>query len=132
MFSFLFKLFPIRAFKSNFLTLFVVFPERKITDNIQHFIAEYMLLPFFNTKHSFLKNFFIPSTIIEWNKLDINLWNSRSLFIFKKHILKFIQPSSNSVYNSHNGYEVEFKVHFSSNVLFSQMKGALSLAFYVP
>ena len=57
-------------------------------------------LLFFNTKHSFFKNsfpLFFPSTIIEWNKLDINLCNSRNLFIFKKHILQFIRPSSNPV-----------------------------------
>ena len=48
-------------------------------------------LLFFNTKHSFFKNsfpLFFPLTIIEWNKLDINLCNSRNLFIFKKHILQ--------------------------------------------
>ena len=43
-------------------------------------------LLFFNTKHSFFKNPFFPSTIIEWNKLDINLCNSRNLIIFKKHV----------------------------------------------
>ena len=57
-------------------------------------------LPFFNTKHSFFKISFFPLIIIEWNKLDINLRNSRGLFIFKKHILQFIRPSSNYVYNS--------------------------------
>ena len=51
---------------------------------------------------AFLKTPFLPSTVIEWNKLDINLHNSRNLFIFKIHILQFIRPSSNSVYNSHN------------------------------
>ena len=56
-------------------------------------------LPLFNTKHSFLKHSFFQSTIIERNKLDINFCTSRSLFIFKKHILQFIWPSSNSEYN---------------------------------
>ena len=58
--------------------------------------------PFFKTKHGFFKNSFFPLTNMEWNKLDINLRNSRSLFIFKKQILQFVRPSSNSVYNSHN------------------------------
>ena len=51
---------------------------------------------FLNTKYSFFKNSFFPSTIIEWKKLVINL-------IFKKHILlQFMRSSLNSVYNSHN------------------------------
>ena len=58
--------------------------------------------PFLTQSTAFLKNSFFPSTIIEWNKLDTNLRNSRNLFIFKKHILQFIGPSLNSVYNSHN------------------------------
>ena len=29
-------------------------------------------VPFFKTRHTFLKNCFFPSTIIEWNKLDHN------------------------------------------------------------
>ena len=59
-------------------------------------------LPFFNAGHSIFKNSFFPSTIIDWNKLDINLRSSRSLFIFKKHILQFTRPSFNSMYNSDN------------------------------
>ena len=59
-------------------------------------------LTIFNTKHSFFKNSFFPSTIIKWNKLDINSRNLKSLLIFKKHILQFIRPSSNSLYDSHN------------------------------
>ena len=64
--------------------------------------------PFLNTKHSFFKNSFFPLTIIEWNKLDTNLRNSRSPFIFKKYILQFIRPSSNSVYNSRNPKVIKF------------------------
>ena len=55
-------------------------------------------LLFFNSKHRFFESFVFPLTIIEWNKLDINLCNSKYLFIFKKSILQFIQPSSSSLY----------------------------------
>ena len=55
----------------------------------------------FRTKHYFFK-FFFPSTVIEWNKLDPNLWSAASLTVFKKNSLKFIRPSPNSVFNGHN------------------------------
>ena len=58
--------------------------------------------PFLTQSTAFLKTPFFPSIITYWNKLDINLRNSRNLFIFKKHILQFIRSSSNSVYKSHN------------------------------
>ena len=55
---------------------------------------------FFNAKHSFLKKLLYP---INYHQMEyIKLCNLRSMFIFKKHILQFIQPSSNFVYNSHD------------------------------
>ena len=56
----------------------------------------------FNTKHSFFKNYFFPSTIIERNKFYLTLRKCDSFNVFKKEILKFIRPSSNSFYNCHN------------------------------
>ena len=56
----------------------------------------------FHTEHSFFKNSFFPSTVIEWNKLDSNLRSPTSLSVFKKNLLKFIRPSPNSVFNCHN------------------------------
>ena len=42
------------------------------------------------TKHNFFKNPFFPSAIIEWNNLDPNLRNSKSISVFKEKILNFI------------------------------------------
>ena len=56
----------------------------------------------FPTKHNFFKNYFFPSTVIEWKKLDPNLRSATSLSVFKKNLLKFIRPSPNSVFNCHN------------------------------
>ena len=50
---------------------------------------------------TFSKTFF-PSTIIEWNKLDWEIKNSESIVTFKKRILSFIRPSSNSILICHN------------------------------
>ena len=56
----------------------------------------------FNTKHNSFRNSFFPSTLIEWNNLDINIRNSESYTTFKKSILRFIRPSENPIFNCHN------------------------------
>ena len=40
----------------------------------------------FRTKRNFFKNYFFPSTVIEWSKLDPNLRSAASLNVFKKNI----------------------------------------------
>ena len=59
-------------------------------------------IPAINVKHGFFKNTFFPSTIIEWNKLDLEIKNSESIVTFKKRIPSFIKPSANSTFNCHN------------------------------
>ena len=65
-------------------------------------------IPSFNVKYIFFKNYFLPSTLIEWNKLDDSLQKYHSFNVFKKEILKFIRPSSNSFYNSHNPVGIKY------------------------
>ena len=50
-------------------------------------------IPLLNIKHDCFKNYFFPSTIIEWNKLDSNIRNSENLALFKKRILAFINST---------------------------------------
>ena len=58
---------------------------------------------------AFLKPWFFPSTIIEWNKLDpVRLRKIESVSVFKTNILKAIRPSPNSVYNCHNPKGLKF------------------------
>ena len=57
-------------------------------------------IPAINVKHDFFKNTFFPSTIIEWNKLDLKIKNS--VTTFKRRILSFIRSSPNSTCNCHN------------------------------
>ena len=59
-------------------------------------------IPLIKTKHNFFKNSFFPSAIIEWNNLDTNLKNSKSISVFKEKILNFIRPSPNSFFGCHN------------------------------
>ena len=56
----------------------------------------------FKVRHNFFKNSFFPSVISEWNKLDLEIRNSASLEIFKKHLLNFIRPNSNNAFNKNN------------------------------
>ena len=85
---YLFKLIPSRS--SNY-----------VTRNIHS-------IPFFKTRHTFLKNSFFPSTIVEWNKLDQNIRNSSSFNIFRKSILKLIRSSANSFFDCHNSKGIRF------------------------
>ena len=56
----------------------------------------------FKIRHNFFKNSFFLSTIIEWNNLDPTLRNSKSFFVFKNSILKFVRPSPSNVFNCNN------------------------------
>ena len=59
-------------------------------------------IPLFSGKHNFSINYFFPSTVIERNNLDLKIRNSKTFSAFKKSILKFIRPSSNSIFNCHS------------------------------
>ena len=50
---------------------------------------------------------FFPSNVIEWNKLDNNIRNSKSISAFKRQILKFIRPSLNSTFDVYNPYGIK-------------------------
>ena len=47
---------------------------------------------------NFFINSFFPSTAIKWNNLDLKIRN-KTFPAFKKIILKFLRPSSNSIFN---------------------------------
>ena len=59
-------------------------------------------IPLFSGKHNFFINSFFPSTVIEWNNLDLKIKNSKTFSPFKKSISKFVRPSSNSIFNCHS------------------------------
>ena len=61
----------------------------------------YNILPIKAT-HDFFKDSFLPSAILEWNKLDFNIRNSASLNTFKKKLLNFIPRCGNSIFDIHN------------------------------
>ena len=55
-------------------------------------------IPLIKIKHNFLKNYFFPYPITEWNKLDPIIRNAESFGIFKSNILKFIRPIPRSFF----------------------------------
>ena len=57
-------------------------------------------VPIFILKHDYFKNSFFPSTVIEWNKLDSNIRNSKSIVLFKKRILAFMDLSQIVLFNA--------------------------------
>ena len=65
---------------------------------------------FFKTRHNFLKRYFFLSAIIHWNNFDLTIRISRTLNlnIFRNSIFKFITPSANGVFNSHDPKAIEF------------------------
>ena len=59
-------------------------------------------IPLFKVKHNLFQNSFFPSAVVKWNKLDLNIRNSKRLNIFKKTLLNFIRLSGSTVFNRHN------------------------------
>ena len=59
-------------------------------------------IPLIKTRYNVFKNSFFPSAIIEWNNLDPNLRNSKSISVFKEKTLNFIRPYPNSFFDCHN------------------------------
>ena len=53
-------------------------------------------------------NTFFPSTITEWNKLDLSIRNSASLNVFKGRLLQFVRPLENSVFTCHNPIGIKY------------------------
>ena len=55
-----------------------------------------------NPNGLFLKNSYIPSTTLEWSKLDQDIRNAESYALFRKQLLNFIRSETNSIFNIHN------------------------------
>ena len=52
------------------------------------------------------RNWFLPFTVDEWNKLDSDINNSVSYAIFHKKLLAFIRPVGNSIYGIYDPFGV--------------------------
>ena len=74
----------------------------------------------FKVKHNFFKKYFFPSVISAWNKLDLEIRNSASLEIFKKHLLNFTRPNSTDAFNINNLLGLKLLTHL--RIGFSHLK----------
>ena len=72
--------------------------QTRHSDNISTFFA----------RQDYFKNSFFPSAINEWNKFDCLVKNADSFHVFKKHILDFIRPLPNSIFNIHNPLGIKY------------------------
>ena len=61
----------------------------------------------FSNNNNFSNTFF-PSTITEWNKLNLTTRNSTSFDIFKYRLLQFIKPLESSVYTCYNPMRIKY------------------------
>ena len=55
----------------------------------------------FQSRTKILKFSFFPWSIVEWNKLDLKIWNS-SYLVFRNYLINSIQLLAAPVYNIHN------------------------------
>ena len=80
------------------------------SNNTQHQTRNSGSIPSFYAKHDYFKNYFLPSAITEWNKLDSDIRNGDSFKVFKKLLLSFMRPMPNSIYNIHNLHCTSFNL----------------------
>ena len=68
-------------------------------------------IPSYKCRTNYFKYSFFPSTQNDWFKLDINVRNSESIFLFKCRLLSFIRPFRNSMYNIFDPRGLKFLTH---------------------
>ena len=52
--------------------------------------------------------YYFPYTILQWNKLDMQMRRSESFLSFKNFLLKIGQPTAKPAYNIHNSIGMKF------------------------
>ena len=78
--------------------LFDFIPQNNHLDNT-HFLED--VRTFYSRTGAF-KYSFIPSTILEWNKLDRKIRQSSTLLTFRNSLIKIGRSAPKPVYNIHN------------------------------
>ena len=66
-------------------------------------------IPLVRVNKNYFMNTFFPSTIPEWNKLDLSIRNSTNLNIFKGRLFQFVKLLENSAYTCHNPKGIKYK-----------------------
>ena len=66
-------------------------------------------IPLVRANNNYLMKTLFPSTITEWNSLDLSIRKSTSLNIFKSRLLRFTRPLEDSVFFSHNPIGITYR-----------------------
>ena len=75
----------------------------KIPSSQTHYNArDIVQLETYSCRTDIFKNSLFPYTIIEWNKLDLDVHKSKSYAIFQNTLLKLGRPNPNAIYNINN------------------------------
>ena len=82
------KIFFQNHTKINFCSIFSNLSSGEVEDTLLEVCKGFLS----SKQDNLLTNSFFPSTIIEWNYLDLDIRNSSNLNIFRNSILKFIRP----------------------------------------
>ena len=65
-------------------------------------------IPLVRVNNNCFMNTFFPSTITEWNKLNLSIRESTNLNIFKSRLLRFVRSLENSVLTCHNPIGIKY------------------------
>ena len=65
-------------------------------------------IPLVRVNTNYFMNTFFPSTITEWNKLDLSIRKSTTLYIFKSRLLRFVGPLESSMFTCHNPMGINY------------------------
>ena len=66
-------------------------------------------IPLVRANNNYLMKTLFPSTITEWNSLDLSIRKSTSLNIFKSRLLRFTRPLEDSVFFCHNPIGITYR-----------------------
>ena len=93
----------------NYLTN--ILPTRQTSYNTERNNLYYT----YRANTDYFKNSFFPCSVNEWNKLDSDIRNSKSISIFKKSLLGFIPPKSYSIFNINDPKGIKYLTRLRLN-----------------
>ena len=84
--------------------LYNLIPEHNQFFNFRNRIQ----IPNIFCRTDFFRNSFLPSVIVEWNKLDTLLTSSETISIFRSSLLKQIRPTAKSTFNVSDNLGIQY------------------------
>ena len=85
----------------------------------KHIIQELMIRfpsSMVNIFFLYIYKFVFPSTVIEWNNLDLKIRNYNTFSTFRKNNFKLIRSSSSSIFNCHSPKSIKLIIRLRSDL----------------